>query len=252
MAEQEPTPVDFWFDPQCPWAWITSRWLVEVTKVRPVQPRWHVMSLALLNEGKEDLSDRYKEFMARAWGPVRVCIAAEQTAGPEVLGPLYTAIGTRFHNEKAERDRATIESALAEVGLPTSLADAMDSTEYDEALRASHHDGMDRVGDDVGTPVISVNGASIFGPVVSPIPRGEDAGRLWDGVLTVTSVQRLLRAQAEPVPGSDLRLRWRGRLPLGLCVVAQAGAPSPRALRAGFGPRGLLLVVPEARRMVAS
>jgi hypothetical protein len=188
VAEQEPTPVDFWFDPQCPWAWITSRWLVEVTKVRPVQPRWHVMSLAVLNEGKEDLSERYKEFMARAWGPVRVCIAAEQAAGPEVLGPLYTAIGTRFHNEKAERNRATIESALAEVGLPTSLADAMDSTEYDEALRASHHEGMDRVGEGVGTPVISVNGASVFGPVVSPIPRGEDAARLWDGLMTVTSV----------------------------------------------------------------
>jgi len=188
VAEQEPTPVDFWFDPQCPWAWITSRWLLEVTKLRPVQPRWHVMSLAVLNEGKEDMPERYREFMARAWGPVRVCIAAEQAAGPEVLGPLYTAIGTRFHNEKAERDRATIEAALAEVGLPTSLADAMDSTEYEEALRASHRDGMDRVGDDVGTPVISVNGASVFGPVVSPIPRGEDAGRLWDGVLTVTSV----------------------------------------------------------------
>ena len=188
MAEQQqPTPVDFWFDPQCPWAWITSRWLLEVAKLRPVQPRWHVMSLAMLNEGKEDLSDRYREFIARAWGPVRVCIAAEQASGPEVLGPLYTAIGTRFHNDKAERDRATIESALAEVGLPTALADAMDSTEYDEALRASHRDGMDRVGDDVGTPVISVNGTSIFGPVVSPIPRGEAAARLWDGVMLVTS-----------------------------------------------------------------
>jgi 2-hydroxychromene-2-carboxylate isomerase len=186
VAEQEPTPVDFWFDPQCPWAWITSRWLLEVTKLRPVQPRWHVMSLAVLNEGKEDMPERYREFMARAWGPVRVCIAAEQAAGPEVLGPLYTAIGTRFHNEKAERDRATIESALAEVGLPASLADAMDSTEYDEALRASHCAGMDRVGYEVGTPVISVNGASIFGPVVSPIPRGEAAARLWDGVMLVT------------------------------------------------------------------
>jgi len=188
VAEQELIPVDFWFDPLCPWAWITSRWLLEVTKVRPVQPRWHVMSLAVLNEGKEDLSERYREFMARAWGPVRVCMAAEQAAGPEVLGPLYTAIGNRFHRDKAERNRETIEAALAEVGLPASLADAMDSTEYDEALRASHHEGMDRVGKDVGTPVISVNGQSIFGPVVSPIPRGEDAGRLWDGVITVTSV----------------------------------------------------------------
>ena len=237
MAEQEPTPVDFWFDPQCPWAWITSRWLVEVTKVRPVQPRWHVMSLAILNEGKEDISERYKEFMARAWGAVRVCIAAEQAAGPEVLGPLYTAIGTRFHNEKAERNRATIESALAEVGLPTSLADAMDSTEYDEALRASHRDGMDRVGEDVGTPVVSVNGASVFGPVVSPIPRGEDAGRLWDGVMTVTSVQRLLRTEAQPLPGPHLRLR-AGRLPRGkapLCPGAR-GVRDWRACASTWDP----------------
>jgi hypothetical protein len=116
---------------------------------------------------------------------VRVCIAAEQKFGPEVLLPLYTALGTRFHHDKAERNRATIEAALAEAGLPTELADAMDSTEYDEALLASHKDGMDRVGYEVGTPVISVDGVSFFGPVVSPIPRGEDAARLWDGVVLV-------------------------------------------------------------------
>jgi mycothiol-dependent nitroreductase-like protein len=186
VAEQEPTPVDFWFDPLCPWAWITSRWLLEVTTLRPVRPRWHVMSLAVLNEGKE-LPERYRDFMATAWGPVRVCMAAEQRSGPEALGPLYTALGTRFHHDKAERNRATIESALAEAGLPVALADAMESTEYDDALRASHRDGMDRVGYEVGTPVISVNGTSIFGPVVSPIPRGEAAARLWDGVMLVTS-----------------------------------------------------------------
>ena len=185
MTEQELTPVDFWFDPLCPWAWITSRWLLEVEKVRPVVPRWHVMSLAVLNENKEGLPERYKEAMARSWGAVRVCIAAEQKFGPGVLGRLYSAIGTRYHHEKAERNRATIEAALAEAGLPAELAAAMDSADYDEALRASHADGMDRVGDDVGTPVISVGDLAIFGPVVSPIPRGEAAGRLWDGVMLI-------------------------------------------------------------------
>jgi 2-hydroxychromene-2-carboxylate isomerase len=185
MTEQEPTPVDFWFDPLCPWAWITSRWMLEVEQVRPVAPRWHVMSLAVLNEKKEDLPENYQEMMARAWGPVRVCIAAEQKYGAEVLGPLYTAIGTRFHDEKADRNRATIEAALADAGLPADLADAMDSTDYDAAVRASHKDGIDRVGYDVGTPVIAVGDLAIFGPVVSPIPRGEAAARLWDGVMLI-------------------------------------------------------------------
>jgi hypothetical protein len=185
MAEQQPTVVDFWFDPACPWAWITSRWLLEVEQVRPVQPRWHVMSLAVLNEDKEDLPEDYRKGLAKAWGPVRVCIAAEAKYGPDVLGPLYTAIGTRFHHEQLPRDRGTIEAALAEVGLPAELADAMDSTEYDEAVRASHAEGIERVGYEVGTPIITVHGASIFGPVISPIPRGEDAARLWDGVLLI-------------------------------------------------------------------
>jgi 2-hydroxychromene-2-carboxylate isomerase len=185
VADHEPKVVDFWFDPLCPWAWIASRWLLEVEQVRPVAPRWHVMSLAVLNEGKEGLPERYQELMAQAWGPVRVCIAAEQKFGPDVLLPLYTALGTRFHEQQEPKDRATVEAALAEAGLPTDLADAMDDPGYDEALRASHQDGMSRVGYEVGTPVISVERTSFFGPVISPIPRGDDAGRLWDGVLLV-------------------------------------------------------------------
>jgi protein-disulfide isomerase-like protein with CxxC motif len=186
MTEQAPTQVDFWFDPLCPWAWITSRWMLEVEKVRPVEARWHVMSLAVLNEKKDDLPERYKELMAKAWGPVRLCVAAEQKYGAEFVLPLYTAIGRRFHDEKAERDRSLFEAAIAEAGLPADLIDAMDSTEYDDSVRASHAEGIDRVGYEVGTPVITVNGASIFGPVLSPIPRGEAAAKLWDGVLLVT------------------------------------------------------------------
>lgn len=184
MTEQERTVVDFWFDPVCPWAWIASRWMHEVEKVRPVTTNWHVMSLSVLNEGR-DVPEQYQQLLRTGWGPVRVCIAAEQQYGSTVLGPLYTALGTRFHHEKAPRERATYESALAEAGLPVSLADAAESGDYDAALRASHSEGIDRVGYDVGTPVISVNGLSVFGPVVSPVPRGEAAARLWDGVLLI-------------------------------------------------------------------
>jgi protein-disulfide isomerase-like protein with CxxC motif len=175
---------DFWFDPLCPWAWMTSRWMLEVEQVRDVEVRWHVMSLAYLNEGR-DLPEDYRKVMDEAWGPVRVLVAARAAHGDGVVLPLYTALGNRFHHEKKPRDRATIEEALAEVGLPAALADAMNSVEYDEALKKEHHAGMDQVGYEVGTPVISVDGVAFFGPVVSPIPRGEAAGRLWDGVRLV-------------------------------------------------------------------
>ena len=188
MTEQEPTGVDFWFDPICPWAWITSRWMVEVQQVRPVTTSWHVMSLAVLNEDKEDLPETFREALRSAWGPVRVVTAAEQAYGPEVVLPLYNALGNRFHHDKAPRDAETITAALAEAGLPASLAAAADSTEYDAAVRASHAEGINRVGYDVGTPVISVGQLSVFGPVMSPIPRGAEAGRLWDGVLLIASV----------------------------------------------------------------
>jgi protein-disulfide isomerase-like protein with CxxC motif len=176
---------DFWFDPLCPWAWMTSRWIIQASEVRNFDVQWHVMSLAYLNSDKEDLPEEYRKLLAQAWGPVRVCIAAEQAHGSEVLLPLYTALGTKYHLEGKPKDRATIEEALAEVGLPLSLADAAETDEYDDALKKSHHAGMDQVGTEVGTPVISVNGVAFFGPVVTPAPKGEAAGVLWDGVLAV-------------------------------------------------------------------
>jgi 2-hydroxychromene-2-carboxylate isomerase len=185
-----PEDVQFWFDPVCPWAWITSRWILEVEKVRPVRPDWRVMSLAYLNltqhEGK-DLSEEYLERMGRAWGPIRVCAAAAQHSGPGVLGPLYTALGTRFHVQGRREDPTVIPEALAEVGLPESLASAAKSTEFDEKIKRSHHDAFDDVGLDVGTPVIRIRGKAIFGPVITPAPKGEAAGQLWDGVVLVTA-----------------------------------------------------------------
>lgn len=195
MTETAKTPADFWFDPLCPWAWMTSRWMLEVEQVRPVEVRWHVMSLAVLNEPKVDeLPEEYQEMMrGPAWGPVRVCIAAAHKHGDEVLGPLYTALGTRFHNQGLERNRETIVAALEEVGLPADLADAADTDAHDDLLRASHKVGIDLVGQDVGTPVIAVPGPdggqiAFFGPVVTPAPKGEEAARLWDGTLMVASI----------------------------------------------------------------
>ena len=185
------TTVNMWFDPGCPWAWITSRWLLEAEKVRPIQVKWHVMSLGYLNEDRDNLSDDYKRGLKFAWRPVRVLTAAGQQHGgddpSELLGRLYTELGTRFHNRKEERNDDTIVAALEAVGLPADLIKAADSDDYDEALKKSHHAGMDQVGTEVGTPVVEVEGSAFFGPVVTPRPKGEAAGKLFDGVVLVAS-----------------------------------------------------------------
>jgi hypothetical protein len=187
-AQPDREEVSFWFDPLCPWAWITSRWLLEVEQVRPVRADWRIMSLAYLNldqrEGK-GLSEDYRALMQRAWGPVRVCAAATEHAGHDMLGPLYTAIGTRLHNQRRRDDPAVLGEALAEVGLPESLATAASSTQFDQQIKNSHHQAFDEVGLDVGTPVLRIRGTVLFGPVITPAPRGEAAGRLWDGLTMV-------------------------------------------------------------------
>ena len=185
------TTANFWFDPLCPWAWMTSRWMLEVERVREVQVHWNVMSLAVLNEGR-DLPPEYVELMAAAWAPVRVIIAAQLEHGDSVVLPLYTAIGTRIHLQQRKDYEMVIAESLAEVGLPAELAGVGKTTKVDEQLRASHIRGVTLVGEEVGTPVISVLGpdggrVAFFGPVVTPAPKGQAAGRLWDGTVLVAA-----------------------------------------------------------------
>ncbi|BDO41801.1 DsbA family protein [Cellulomonas sp. NTE-D12] len=183
-----PRPVvDFWFDPACPWAWMTSRWLTEVSRHRDVDLRWHVMSLSVLNEGR-DLPDDYRRLMDDSWAAVRVAIAAARDHGHEVLAPLYTALGTRRHPQGRTDTDAIIAESLAEVSLPATLAEVGGTTEVDDLLRASHQRAIDLVGDDVGTPVMAIDGVAYFGPVVTPAPTGQAALDLFDGLVLMTRV----------------------------------------------------------------
>ena len=184
LPEQSVNKADFWFDPVCPFAWITSRWIGEVEQVRGIETEWHVMSLSVLNEGR-DLPGNYRAMMDDSWGPVRVIIAAQELHGSSYIKPLYDAMGEQIHHEGNKDRTSVIQKALAEVGLPAELARFADSEEYDAKLRASHEAGISLVGQDVGTPVVAVNGTAFFGPVLTRIPRGEEAGQLWDATVTL-------------------------------------------------------------------
>ncbi|WP_247045788.1 DsbA family protein [Arthrobacter rhizosphaerae] len=186
MPETIASKADFWFDPICPFAWITSRWIGEVEEVRNITTEWHVMSLAVLNEGR-DLDAGYRELIDKAWGPVRVIIAASKQHGAQVIKPLYDAMGSLIHDGGEKDYGLVIAKALADVGLPAALADAASSDDFDSQLRASHEAGISLVGQDVGTPVVAFNGTAFFGPVLTRIPRGEEAGRLWDATVTLAS-----------------------------------------------------------------
>ncbi len=184
---QSTETADFWFDPTCPFAWVTSRWIGEVEEVRNIRVNWHVMSLSVLNENNHELPADYRAHMDRAWGPVRVIMAAVADHGDEVIKPLYDAMGTQIHNNGNKDIADVIAKSLAEVGLPASLAAAATSDANDEALRASHAEGIGKVGQDVGTPIVAFNGTAFFGPVITRIPRGEEAGALWEATVALAS-----------------------------------------------------------------
>jgi hypothetical protein len=180
------TKAEFWFDPVCPWAFITSRWILEVEKVRDIEISWNIFSLPHLNKDRE-MPERYKTIFANSWSSARVIKAVENQYGKEKTLRLYTAISTRIHVKKESVSQDLLNDALNEIGVDSKYALEMNNSDWDKEIIQSHERGIELVGDDVGTPIIAINGIGFFGPVISPAPKGEEAGKLWDGVVLAAS-----------------------------------------------------------------
>lgn len=196
MSTVDRTPIEFFLDPICPWAWLTSRWVLEVAAVRPLDVRWKAISLLMINEGRDyatEFPEGYPELHAAGLAMLRLVIAARSLEGGEAAGRLYTELGTRVHvgsryAEARAQDRTFFEEALTAAGLPGSLADAASSVALDEVIRAESELALGRAGREVGTPVLTFDPgtdteASFFGPVISRVPRGPGAVELWDAVM---------------------------------------------------------------------
>lgn len=183
MAENTATKVDFWFDPACPWAWMTSRWIDEVDALREnVEVEWHIMSLAILNENRE-MDDAHRASHQRSLRSCKVAAGVIAELGNDKVKAFYDEIGTRNHPEKRAKEEGVLEEAMAAAGIDESFLTRADAGEFDAQLRASHEDGIGRVGQDVGTPILAVDGVAFFGPVISPAPKGDMALQLFDGVV---------------------------------------------------------------------
>ncbi|MGO1543039.1 MAG: mycothiol-dependent nitroreductase Rv2466c family protein [Gulosibacter sp.] len=203
MSENTPTKVDFWFDPACPWAWMTSRWIDEVASLRDsVEVEWHIMSLAILNENRE-MDDAHRASHQRSMRAGKVAAGIIAELGNDKVKAFYDEIGTRIHPEGRGKDDGILEESMAAAGIDEAILSRADAGEFDAQLRASHEDGIGRVGQDVGTPIVSVNGVAFFGPVISPAPKGDMALTLFDGVVAAASYEGFFELKRSRTRGPE-------------------------------------------------
>jgi 2-hydroxychromene-2-carboxylate isomerase len=180
--------VTMWFDPACPYTWRTSRWLRAAAAARGESVTWRLLSLAVLNEGR-DIPERYLQGMTLSRKASRVIAAVETKYGQDAVDRLYTALGQLVHDQGQVMDRDTVAEALAAAGLPDDLIGALDDEAHDLAVDESHHAAQDRVGQEAGSPVLAFgDGPGFFGPIVVPVPTGDEAQRLFDAMTLLSTV----------------------------------------------------------------